>query len=879
MPAFLACAVAASSPGLRPLGELAVAASGLIVATLVWVVAARRGQSRTGWRLLALAPLPPAVGTVLSAVVAPSDPFEAVTLRWAPTVPGYLIAIAGILLLVERRRLRAAGLRLAVEAALFTVACLVVVQFLMVGPLGGWGGLGMRELLVLQAAVVATSATMAAALTLLGVIEARRQPMALVLLGCTTLLTAGRGLGTSALLAGAAAVGDFARFFVVAGLWLLGLAALTDPGRCAESGAVPAPGRSTELGQVLPHLAMLVAVLVTGSLALSGTRPSGAAIAGIVVCVALAVLHRWITVREVLAMAARLRRREAYFRSLVRSSSDAVVILDDRLLITAATAALERTLGTGAAGLVGRPLLEVVHPDDRATLAAALPAAPAEEAEITDEVDTAEVEVSGLLLLRLLDGEGVWRYLEAGVNDLRCDPDVGAVVLHCRDMTERHAREQALLGVAYTDSGTGLPNRAGFLRALEVQLDRGDPVDEDSTIMMIELDGLTAAREQVGRLAVTAVETEVGRRLRATVRGGDVVARLGGGAFAVLGHGERGEAERLAARLLSVVEQPVVTGEGIVDLTAEIGLVTVEGDSVEELLHRADLAVRAAHEAGPGTARRYEPALGEAADRRDRLRLALQGAVAGHQLFLMYQPIVALDQQRITGIEAQLRWRHPELGEVPPAEFLPLAERAGLISDVMRWALQEVTAVGVGLPKAEDPLKIGLNVPAGYAATGMLVPDLEVALRGSGFAPDRLVLQISSPTVAADDERIGLDLATVRLMGVHVALQGFGSGDSTLAHLTRIPIDIVKLDRALITRIDRDPQSRALCESIIGIARALGLDIVGEGVETPAQLAALVGFGCGFAQGFHIARPLNEAGLVDLMRQDVSAWPGLVASR
>src|SRR5699024_6086917 len=134
------------------------------------------------------------------------------------------------------------------------------------------------------------------------------------------------------------------------------------------------------------------------------------------------------------------------------------------------------------------------------------------------------------------------RYLEAGVNDLRSDADVGAVVLHCRDMTERHAREQALVGVAYTDPVTGLPNRARFLIALEKQLDRGAPVDEETTLMLSELEGLTAAREQVGRDAVTAVEGEVGRRLRATVRGGDVVARLGSGGFAVMGHGEPGEA-------------------------------------------------------------------------------------------------------------------------------------------------------------------------------------------------------------------------------------------------------------------------------------------------------------------------------------------------
>ena len=285
-------------------------------------------------------------------------------------------------------------------------------------------------------------------------------------------------------------------------------------------------------------------------------------------------------------------------------------------------------------------------------------------------------------------------------------------------MTERHAREQALLGVAYTDPATGLPNRAGFLRALEQQLDRGDPVDEETTLMMIELDGLGAAREQVGRDAVTAVEAEVGRRLRATVRSEDVVARLGSGGFAVMGHGEPGEAERLASRL-------------------PLRRRAARGDRRGR--HRPDREHRHGHRrgrlgrgavpprrprrarrprGGPGTARRYDPSLGEAADRRDRLRVALQGACADHQLFLMYQPIVALDQQRITGIEAQLRWRHPELGEVPPAEFLPLADRAGLIGELLRWALRKCTAVAAGLTSGGEPMNIGLKVPTGYAATG-----------------------------------------------------------------------------------------------------------------------------------------------------------------
>jgi diguanylate cyclase (GGDEF)-like protein len=478
-------------------------------------------------------------------------------------------------------------------------------------------------------------------------------------------------------------------------------------------------------------------------------------------------------------------------------------------------------------------------------------------------------------MLRLPDEAGEWRYLEAGISDLRDDADVGAVVLHCRDMTERHAREQALQGVAYTDPLTGLPNRAGLMQ--ELGQATADPDAAPATLLFVELDGLDATREDAGREVLTAVVAEIARRIRATVRGEDVVARMGGGAFAVLAHGDDPDADRLAARCLSVIEQPIPTSAGIVELTAAVGLVPLEaGLGVEELLARSDLAVRAAQGAGPGTARRYEPALGDAAARRDRLRTDLQGAVARDELFLLFHPIKALDDQRITGVEAELRWRHGALGDIPPEEFLPLAERAGLIGDLERWALEQVATLAVRLPATDDPLRIGFKVPTGYLTSGTLVPDVERVLERSGLAPERLVLQISAPAVISEDERTALDVSSLRLMGVHVALNGFGSGDSALAHLTRLPIDIVKLDRSLITRIDRDPQSRALCESLVGIGRALGLDVVAEGVETPAQLAALEGFGCGFAQGFVIGRPLPLPGLVALLEE---RRRGLVGTR
>jgi diguanylate cyclase (GGDEF)-like protein/PAS domain S-box-containing protein len=584
----------------------------------------------------------------------------------------------------------------------------------------------------------------------------------------------------------------------------------------------------------------------------------------------LAAVQRWAPARDQ-RDADVPTRGESYFRSLVRSSSDAVVILDDDLRIGWTSTALERALGPAAAELAGRPLLEAVHPEDAVALAAALSA--------TD----ADGPSAGLVLLRLRDADGLWRYWEAAISDLRRDPDVGAVVLHCRDMTDRHAHDLALQSIAYTDPLTGLPNRAGFLRALADATDTAGAAP--AALLLIELDGIEAARQSAGRGAVTQVVTEIAGRLRGTVRGEDVVARLGGGAFAVLSTGSPEDADRLASRCLSTIERPVITATGAVDLSADVGVVVLEprpgnGErGVEEFLARADLALRAAHAAGTGSAARYTDALGETAARQDRLRADLPGAAGRGELGLLFQPIVSLGSQRVTGLEAVLGWRHPVLGEVPPSEFLPLAERTGVIGELLRWALDEAAVAAVGLPAGDEPLRIGLKVPAGYVGTGTMVPDVENALRRSGLAPERLVLQIGADTMLSDDDHIPLDVSSLRLMGVHVALHGFGGGTSALAHLTALPIDTVRLDRSFITRLDRDPQSRALCESLVGIAKGLGLEVVGDGVETPAQLAALCSFGADFAQGFLIARPMPLTDLRTLLAASAGElWPGLVGS-
>jgi EAL domain-containing protein (putative c-di-GMP-specific phosphodiesterase class I) len=211
---------------------------------------------------------------------------------------------------------------------------------------------------------------------------------------------------------------------------------------------------------------------------------------------------------------------------------------------------------------------------------------------------------------------------------------------------------------------------------------------------------------------------------------------------------------------------------------------------------------------------------------------------------------------------------------------VPIAERAGAIGELQRWALEQAATAVLELPEPVTPLRLGVNISASHVAARTLVGDVAAVLRRTGLAPERLILEITEATVLADGEHVAVDIEALRLMGVHVALDDFGTGQSSLAHLTRLPIDILKLDRSFVSRVDRDPKSRALCESVVAIGRALGLDVVAEGVETPAQLGALRGLGCGFAQGFLLARPLRLGELTDLLSDGAGVlWPGLVGTR
>lgn len=848
-------------------GLAAFAALGVAV-VLVRAGRRRRGADR-GWQLIALALVVGVGASVLAGMIGRPDAAVDPARTFA-SVPAHLVAVAGALSLVGRARLRAGGARLLTESALFCTAVFVLVQVLVVAPLTRDGGLSTASRVAVETSGVAATLLLGAGITLLTATwGARRTTGALTLAGFSG-VTSADSLATLGSTGPFADTGVAALVLFLGGLALLSLAAAHDPGvRTAHDEQLD--GRRlaiglTLAGQLLPHLVMTVAaVLLLGSALLVGT-PTPAALVAVALGLLLTAVHRGVSAGEEARAAARLERSEAWFRSVVRSSSDPVLVLGADLVITWAAPVLEAPATAAGRTLLGVPITERVHPQDADAVCNWLAAPAGQDGALT-----------GLRSFRLPAEDGTWRVLEAGVTDLRADIDVRALVLHCRDVTARSDAENELRSLAFTDPVTGLPNRAAHIRVLTDELAVVGEVPEVA-LLLFEVEGLVEARENIGRDVVDVSLVEVGRRLRTTVRGDDQVARVGPELFAVLAHGVDGEPELVATRCLSVLEQPITTELGLVDLTAAVGLMPLtEGLSTAQVIDHAELAVLAARAAGPGSVRRYAPALGAARDRRERLREDLVGARARGELALVWQPVVSLVEQRITGVEALVRWRHPLYGELEPEEFIPIAERAGLIGDLQRWVFAEATTAAAALPAPHFPLRLGINVSAAHVASGTLVGDVSAALRDSGLPPEQLVIEITESTVLADGPHVETDFTALRLMGVHVALDDFGSGYSSLAHLTRLPVDIIKLDRLFLSRVDKDAQTRALCESVIGIGGALGIDVVAEGVETPSQLALLSKLGCGFAQGFLLSRPLSLPGFVALVDSHAGRlWPGLV---
>ncbi|KKK06809.1 diguanylate cyclase [Micromonospora sp. HK10] len=412
---------------------------------------------------------------------------------------------------------------------------------------------------------------------------------------------------------------------------------------------------------------------------------------------------------------------------------------------------------------------------------------------------------------------------------------------------EAHFRE-----LAHTDPLTGLANRRGLLRALHRCAEAGVPC----VLLGLDLDGFKNVNDMRGHDVGDAVLAEVGRRLRGNLRPGDLAARLGGDEFAVLMHGVD-DPGPVAERLLGVLGRPYEEGDGPIFLSVSIGVAGTCGETeVELLLRNADLALRYAKQRGKNRIERYDATYDQLLRRRTRLEHELRGAIERDELRLAFQPVASLPSVRPVGAEALLRWHHPELGNVRPDEFIPLAEECGMISKLGAWVLHQACyQLSRWLADGHD-VWVSVNVSPRELHAPEYVVQVADALRAHHVPPQRLVLEVTEHAVATDLDELIRRLSALRLTGVRIALDDFGAGYSSLGQLRRLPIDILKIDHGLVAEhepvrpVGRDgPAFAPMVDIVMRLGHHFGLEVIAEGVTNPTELAAVVAAGCRFGQG------------------------------
>jgi diguanylate cyclase (GGDEF)-like protein len=445
------------------------------------------------------------------------------------------------------------------------------------------------------------------------------------------------------------------------------------------------------------------------------------------------------------------------------------------------------------------------------------------------------------------------------------------IVITHTDVTAQVRDEQALAWRAGHDEVTGLPNRATLLDLIGAALSAASSQGSGTALLVLDLDGFKTVNDSLGHEIGDALLRQVGSRLAEQLRPGDAVGRLGADQFVVLGRDcDANEAAALAFRLQATFSLPFATAGISVPLTASIGVAVARADlrDAHQLLSDADAAMFAAKSSGRDRVHLFSPGLREAARWRLEVATRLRGD-AIDQLVVHYQPVVRLDTGEVEGVEALVRWQHPERGLLPPDAFLSVAEETGQVIPITRWLLRETTRKAAEWAAQGLPLRMSVNVSARHFSAETLVRDVRVALRDSGLPPDQLVLELTETSVAEDPTRAEDQLTVLRSFGVRVAIDDFGTGWSSLAQLFSLPIGTLKIDRSLLNAAERavSGETGAVLSAIVGLTRTLGIRSVAEGVETPEHLRMVREAGCDLAQGWLLGHAMPAAEVPGFVRR------------
>jgi diguanylate cyclase (GGDEF)-like protein/PAS domain S-box-containing protein len=600
----------------------------------------------------------------------------------------------------------------------------------------------------------------------------------------------------------------------------------------------------------LPYLAVAstYALLVHAVIEPWTDPVSGLAVGALLVTL-LVVVRQLLAVRENVRLLAdqAVRQNEARFRSLVQHSSDVIIVTRANGTMRFVSPSANRVFGYDPSEMMGRPIASLLHPDDR------------DRAATLFETASRTPGVTGPVEWRFRQPDGSWLSAEILATNLTGDPTVRGIVLNTRDVSERKRLEEQLTHQAFHDPLTGLANRALFRDRVSHALALAQRQAHPITVLFLDLDDFKRVNDSLGhgegdRLLIAAAE-----RFLSCARAADTVARLGGDEFAILiehaaepdGRGE------LLERLATAMGHPFTLSGNQVQVTASIGVATAAmGDTADDLLRNADVAMYAAKRRGKGRSETYESRM--YADVRHRLEMeaALRAGIEAGELTLHYQPIVHLSTGAIYGVEALVRWEHQTYGRLLPQHFIPLAEETGLIVKLGGWVLDEacrqVQAWRLAYPQIQ--LSVSVNISGRQLQGPDIGEALGDALASSGVDPSAVVLEITESVLMQKTDSVLERLQALKKLGVRLAIDDFGTGYSSLSYLQRFPIDILKIASPFVEEVALGAERAALARAIIGLSDTLRLQTVAEGIEMAEQRAALIELGCPLGQGHYFAR-------------------------
>jgi len=561
-----------------------------------------------------------------------------------------------------------------------------------------------------------------------------------------------------------------------------------------------------------------------------------------------------------------LRREQARVRQMYDQSPDAILTIDRDHRVLYANSQAESLAADPATGIVGETCHHTLFERDT-------PCAdcPVESVFLTGDV--AERIVADRV-------NGTDRWLEQVYFPVLDDEgDVHSVVESTRDTTTVHLAQKTIQRMAYYDPLTDLPNRALFRDRLATALAQARRRDEIVAVIYVDLDEFKAINDLLGHAVGDGVLQSVARRLRELVREEDTVARQGGDEFTIIARVlNREAAGSIAKRIIESIDREFIVDGHQLRIGASVGIATYPADGVRgvDLIRNADAAMYRAKDWGHNLFRLYTPDMSESSAASLEFEAGLRQAIERDEFELFYQPQIDVRDGHFVGIEALLRWNHPDRGLLAPGEFIDLAEQAGFIGEIGRWVLANACEqASLWAAEGLEFGRIAVNLSAREFVDRDLVVNVARTLQAMGLDPSQLELEITETTAMYDVEQILAILELLRDIGVRVAIDDFGTGYSSLSYLQRFPVQTLKIAQDFMRGVGVDAHSAAIAAMLIELCHELKLDIVAEGVETDAQLEFLRDRGCYVIQGYILSRPVPSTEIAAMLRDGGHAWQAL----